>query len=863
MTGTRELIEREQATAILSQSRDRSRCGGCVVLVAGEAGVGKTALVEAVAEGASDRVLRGACEPLFTARPLGPFLDIAHSLPEPLASTITGAAGVHTALPALLDELTARPSMVIIEDVHWADKASLDLIALLGRRMGQTASLLVVTFRDDELAVDHPLRHVLGVLVGESAVERIRLQPLSLDGVARLLGHNGQEAQQMYQRTGGNPFFITEVMAEPGAFLPTSVADAVLGRVARLEPSARRLLEALSIVPGVVPTDLVGTLGGANVDRLDRLFEIGMVVRSSNDVAFRHEITRETVAATIDPIRAVDLHRTAMSALISAGADPAVIAHHAECAGATDAVRRFAREAADVAVRVGAHREAAAQYGRAIRAGDPDPLVEAELLELGGHQAMLSDRFDTALEWLERAVSLRRDYGDSRLLSAALVDLGRVQGCYGRPDDADKSWSEAFDVISADPDCIEHARALSAQTIVRWNEGHLEEALQGAHRTIELALRHNDPHLVIAGLRYAGVLELSFDDEAGWNHILESAALAERESNAEQVGSAYMSLLESAVERRRADVIDEFAVKAIDYCTDHGLDLWTRYLEAALARSLMDRGQWDDATAALPRNVESSSSPLPRVGASIVLGLMRARRGDAGARTILSQAPEFAIGADAQIRASLMAAVLEAVWLGVPVDLPTPSAMRALLTEANQQRARWEVAAIAWWMTCLGLDPPELERGESPWWLMVDGQFEEAAAAWRTLDSPYEEALALCFIQRADDLETGLSMLDRLGATPARAAITRDLRLSGRRNIPRGKRAATRSNPAGLTERELEVARLVAEGLRNVDIAERLHVTPKTVDHHVSAVLTKLAVPNRSAVAGALHRHGIRLAPTG
>jgi tetratricopeptide (TPR) repeat protein len=320
------------------------------------------------------------------------------------------------------------------------------------------------------------------------------------------------------------------------------------------------LLEALSIVPGVVSTDLVGTLGGANVDHLDRLFEIGMVVRSSNDIAFRHELTREAVAATIDPVRAVELHRTAMSALIAAGADPAVIAHHAECAGATEAVRRFAREAADVAVRVGAHREAAAQYGRAIRAGNPDPLVEAELLELGGHQAMLSDRFDTALDWLERAVSVRRDQGDARLLSTALMDLGRVQGCYGRPDDADKSWSEAFDVVSADPDCIEHARALSAQTVVRWNEGYLEEALRGAHHTVELALRHNDPALMIAALRYAGVLELCFDNEAGWNHILESAALAERESNAEHVGSAYMSLLESAVARRRADVIDEFAV---------------------------------------------------------------------------------------------------------------------------------------------------------------------------------------------------------------------------------------------------------------------------------------------------------------
>jgi DNA-binding CsgD family transcriptional regulator/tetratricopeptide (TPR) repeat protein len=772
-----------------------------------------------------------------------------------LASAITGGGRVHAALPALLDELTVRPSMVIIEDAHWADKASLDLIALLGRRMAQTASLLVVTFRDDELAVDDPLRQVLAALVGHNAVERIRLQPLSLEGVARLLGQNRQEAQQMYQRTGGNPFFIIEVMAEPGATLPASVADAVLGRVARLEPQARRLLEALSIVPGHVPPALVTALGGPNVDHLDRLFESGMVVRSSNDTVFRHELTRETVASTVDPIRAAELHRTAMEALIAAGADPAFIAHHAEEAGATDAVRRYARDAADAAVRVGAHREAAAQYGRAIRVGNPDPLLEAELLELGGHQAMLSDRFDTSLAWMERAVSLRRDFGDAYMLSAALMALGRVQSCYGLPDDASKSLSEAFDVIADDPNCLQYARALPGQVVSHWNEGRFDDALRDAYRTVELAGRHNDQALMISGLNQVGTLELCLEDQAGWDHLLQSAALARLENYAEKVGSAYLNILEAAAAQRRSDIIDEHATSAIDYCTDHGLDLWTRYLEAALARSLMDRGRWDEATAALPRNVESSSSPLPRVAADAVLGLTRARRSDSGARAILSQASDLAIGSIPEIRITIMSAMVEARWLDLTIVLPSQPAMRELLIAADRQHARWDVAATAWWMKCLGMELPQLERGNSPWWLMVEGRFDEAAEAWRALGCPYEEALSICFDPLADNLDTGLALLDGLGAAATRAAVTRDLRLAGRRNIPRGTRPTTRSNPAGLTARELEVAELLADGLRNVDIAERLVVTPKTVDHHVSAVLTKLAVPNRSAVAAALHRH--------
>jgi DNA-binding CsgD family transcriptional regulator len=331
--------------------------------------------------------------------------------------------------------------------------------------------------------------------------------------------------------------------------------------------------------------------------------------------------------------------------------------------------------------------------------------------------------------------------------------------------------------------------------------------------------------------------------------------MARDENDAERVGSAYLNLLDFAAARRRSDVIDEYSASAIDYCADHGLDLWTRYLETSLARSLMDRGRWDEATAALPRDVEASSSPLPRSVAGFVLGLMRARRGDSGAGTILSQASELAIGAEPELRATITAAILEARWLGVLIELPTESSVGELLTAADRQHARWEVAAGAWWMKCLSLDVPVLERCGSPWWLMVDGRFEEAAAAWRRLGCPYEEGLALCFSTRAGDLDAGLGLLDRLGAISARAAITRDLRLAGRRNIPRGTRPTTQSNPAGLTARELEVAGLVAEGLRNVDIAERLVVSAKTVDHHVSAVLTKLAVKNRSAVAGALHHH--------
>ncbi len=215
---------------------------------------------------------------------------------------------------------------------------------------------------------------------------------------------------------------------------------------------------------------------------------------------------------------------------------------------------------------------------------------------------------------------------------------------------------------------------------------------------------------------------------------------------------------------------------------------------------------------------------------------------------------ELGLEVEPEVRAPSLAALLEAHWLGVLDELPSDCAMTELVLAADRQHARWDTAAIAWWAKRLGLDLPIARRGDSPWWLMMDHRFEEAAERWHAMGCPYEEGVALCFSPLAANLDAGMEKLDRLGAASTRAAIARDLRLAGRRNIPRGMRSTTRSNPAGLTDRELQVATLLAEGLRNVDIAARLVVAPKTVDHHVSAVLTKLAVPNRSAVAAALRR---------
>ena len=206
-----------------------------MVLVAGEAGAGKTALTRAFADAAGVRVLWGGCDALFTPRPLGPIADVAADVGGELERLVEDAARPHDLLPALLAELR-RPSVLVLEDLHWADEATLDLVRLLGRRLGGSPSLVLCTYRDDELGATHPLRPLLAALTGARGVRRLTLATLSAPAVRELASGHAVDPDELHRRTGGNPFYVTEVLAAPAERVPVTVRDAVLARAAGLSP---------------------------------------------------------------------------------------------------------------------------------------------------------------------------------------------------------------------------------------------------------------------------------------------------------------------------------------------------------------------------------------------------------------------------------------------------------------------------------------------------------------------------------------------------------------------------------------------------------------------------------------------------
>jgi DNA-binding CsgD family transcriptional regulator len=861
-----ELLEREGQLAMLeswmSGVRDERR--GLLVLVGGEAGVGKTALLKRFCEDQprSARVLWGACDPLFTPRPLGPVLDVAEITSGGLRELIAADGKPYEVAAALLAELSDGASTILVlEDLHWADEATLDVVRIVGRRIATVPALVVATYRDDELDQSRALRLVLGELGTVDSVWRMKLPPLSASAVTELARPYPVDADELYRVTGGNPFFVTEALAGGREALPPStVRDAVLARAGRLGAPARELLEAVAVVPPQAELWVLEKLAGDRLEHLEECLASGMLAAQPESVAFRHELARLAVEESLAPNRRVELHKLALSALADppgGSPDLARLAHHADAAGDAEAVLRFAPAAAERAASLGAHREAAAQYARALRFGDRLPLErQAELLEKRSYECYLTDQSVEAVQALEAAIEHYRTLGDVRKEGAALSMLARRVWCGGGVAHSRSPGYEAVSVLERIPPTPELAVAYSTLSSVAMNAEDAEATLTWGNRALELTERFGDVETVVFVLNSIGTMESLRGRAGGFEKLERSLALALEAGLEDHIGRAFIHLGWVVARTRRYDLIDRIDA-GVEYCSEHGLDLWQLYLLAYRARTDLDRGRWERAAdaasfvLAYPR-----AALLLKIVALAVLGLVRARRGDPDHRRPLGEALELAITAgELQHLAPIAVARGEGAWLEGDRDAVARET-ESCLELALQCEAPWVVGELAYWRWQAGIREEVPVIAAEPFALHMRGEWRRAAELWTQIGCPYEAALALADSDDEETARRGLDQLQALGARPAAAIVARRLRERGASGLPRGPRPSTRTNPANLTARELEVLGLVAQGLRNAEIAERLFLAEKTVDHHVSAILRKLNVRTRAQAAAEAIRLG-------
>jgi len=863
-----ELLERSQplfalgdALAAVVKSAD-----GRLLFVAGEAGGGKTALLRRFCDEqrAAARILWGACDALFTPRPLGPLLDVAERTGGELEQVIEGAARPYDVAASLVRELrTATPTILVLEDLHWADEATLDVLRLLARRLEAVPALVLASYRDDELDRAHPLRVVLGELATSEAVGRVKIDPLSPAAVAKLAEPAGIDADALYRQTLGNPFFVTEVVAAGNLEIPHTVRDAVLARTARLRPTARELIDAVAVAPPRTELWLLDSLAGEAVDELDACLASGILTPEPGAVAFRHELARLAVEQLLSPDRRLVLHRTALAALAAppAGApDVARLAHHAEAADDAEAVLEFAPAAAEQAAARGAHRQAADQYARALRFGESLPPVRrAELLQRLSDELHLTDAGEEALEAGRQALACFRELGDTRMVGHHLPRLSELLRPLGLHEEADRAVREAVALLESLPPGRELAAAYADMAFGRMLTDDEAGATEWGMKAIELGERLGDVDSVVRALTSIGTCEISRGAaDEGLGRLERALALALDGGHEVAAARAYNFLSSAAIWLRRLPLGERYLRAGLEYTGERGLDRISSRLLAWRARLELERCRWDEAaeTAALLLRLPRLDW-RPRMIALVVLGLVRARRGDPGRWSLLDEAAQLADGRrELQPVAIVGAANAEAAWLeGEPqqIDAATGDAFARALGVGDP----WAIGELGAWRWRAGLldDPPAGAAG--PYTLEIAGDWTRAAELWAEIGSPYEAALALAWANDDDALRRAHDQLRALGARPAAEIVARRLRERGVRGIRRGPRRATQENPAGLTAREVEVLALVAAGLHNSEIARRLFLSQRTVDHHVSAILRKLDVETRREASAEASRLGL------
>jgi DNA-binding CsgD family transcriptional regulator len=862
-----ELLERGPIQLELSRLLRSAAVGeGKIVFLGGEAGIGKTSLVQRFAglvrNGA--RVLVGACDPLSTPRPLGPLLDMRDQLGSRISDQIDRSAPKDDLFRAFLGEIAdgVQPTLVVFEDVHWADEATLDLLRFLAKRIGTTKALLIATYRDDEVGDRHPLRVVLGDVATLPAVMRLQPQPLTAAAVRRLAADTALDPIRLHAQTGGNPFFVTEVIETGGDGIPPTVRDAILARAARLPTAARAVVSAAAVLGFRFEPWLLESIVETTPEVVDACIAGGLLRISGDRLAFRHELVREAMLDTCSPQRRRVVHRAALEALRAADDtdwDLGRLAHHAEGAGDADSVLAFAPAAARKARNLGASREAVVQYERALRFADHFETSQlVTILEEYSHASATINQWDKAISADHRILAIYRREGNRLKEGWALTYLASCLTSVGRTAEAEEANLAAIEILEGHPSGPELCSAYLGQASLRLLERQVGAAVEWAQKSLRIAEDCGDEELLMQAHRYLGAAMIVHGKPEGEKFVLKSLEIARRTGSHWGVAAACNMLGTALVEMFDLERGNRYLAEGLKYAVEYEQETFQILLNAVRGVAQMHLGRWPEAEESAGEALSRCrKGGLDRVAPLVVRGCIRIRQGVKGGDLDLEEALELAHASPVLPRlARVRAARAEAAWLASDLERARLEAGADLALALDRQHP-WYAGQLLVWMRRAGETITAPSWIAEPYRLELQGNLCRAAAEWRRLGCAYEAAVAEIESGEPDALRHALEVLRDLGAESVARLAMRRLREIGVRDIPRGPRPSTRDNAANLTRRQSEILHLLAEGLTNAEIARRLFVSPKTASHHVSAVLEKLDARTRTEAVREASRLGL------
>ncbi|HKH62371.1 MAG TPA: AAA family ATPase [Flavitalea sp.] len=856
-----ELIERAGIIAGLQTAFNNVAAGeGHCVFISGEAGIGKTALVrEFCRQQRNDcTIYHGACDALFTPRMLAPLYDIIWQVKSnllPSSHTISDRSGLFANFFQALSNKQGM-SLIVFEDIHWADEATFDFIKFFGRRIAQLRCLFILTYRDDEVNSRHPLRNVLAD-ISSDVFSRIQLMPLSREAVHTLANAKGFDAENVYNISGGNPFYVNEILASYSPGIPENIKDSILAVYERQEEGTKNAWQLFSVVPEGLDIECFSIIKAGWDEGMDHCFALNVIIIKNEKIVFKHELYRRTIEASLSPFKRIALNKKILEVLLKTFQDDGLvekIVHYAKNADQNHLVVEYAPIAAAQAASVGSHIEASKLYLTAIeyaQGADPDKLVD--LYEAYAHECYLTNQFENAISYQEKAWAVWQDKDERKQLGNSLRLLSRFHAMAGNGEEAEKCGDQAIEIFRSTPSSKAKAMAFSNKSQLQMFSEDISECVEWGKKAIAMAQEINDQETLCHALANIGSAQcrVQLSREEGKKLLIESLGIGLRNSFHEHAARAYSNLIYNSLELKDYNASKHFLQEGIIYCEESGLDSFISYKLALKSRMLLETGDWKGAATIAENLLQNVSQPeAVRIDCNVILAKIKLRKGEPDSLSLLQDAKNSGFKMKEHRRIiPVVIALLEYEWL-FSREVIASDELKYCIEIVQKIDSIFLNNSFVFWLRKarnLQVRLPEVLQAD---------KIRKAASYWEEVGCPYEKALALA--EGAEDLKLeALLIFQQLGADAVAERTKMEMRAAGIKRIPRGLRQSTKTNPAQLTNREIDVLHLLQKGIPNRQIAGTLFISPKTAEHHISNILFKLDVNSRLKAVDEAIRLGI------
>jgi DNA-binding CsgD family transcriptional regulator/uncharacterized protein (UPF0147 family) len=860
-----ELIERAGfLTSLQARFKNVSEGEGHCVFVSGESGIGKTSLVKAFCKERKNdcNIYQGTCDALFAPRPLAPLYDIALQVRSDFWQNngdISDRAGLFA---RFFHELNDQKKAIIIvfEDIHWADEATLDFIKFLARRITRVRCLFILTYRDNEIHSRHHLRNVMGQLNPDSFT-RMQLPPLSRQTVEKMAEEKGYKGEDVYGISGGNPFYVNEILASYSLGVPDNIKDTILSSYNRLDEETKHVWQILSVLPTGFEIKYLEKMEPSYAASIHNCLDLQILIPKDGLLFFKHELFRRTIETSLSPFIRIALNKRILDLFresFEQNLETERIIHHAKNANENELVVKYAPLAARQAASVGAHIEASRLYLSAIeyyQGNDKDTLIQ--FYESYAYECYLTNQIKEAIIYSSKSLELWKEKNDTEKISSCMRLLSGLWWNDGNPKKAENFAEQSIEVLNNEPSSKAKAMAYSNISQLKMFADLPDECIYWGEKAIALANELADKAILSYALGNVGSAQIRIPAyrQKGLELLQQSLEIALQNSYHEHAARAYTKLGYNGIIIKDNELAKKTLETGILYCEENDLDLWRIYMLTVKAKLKLETGDWNEACA-IADNLIKNEDPakIIKIFSLAVLATIKMRRGDKeDILVLLTETKEKAFETmELQSIIRALAAFLEYEWIKGQHFIEK-EVLDITIKMIGQKGNIYDNSEFAFWLLKARKQHLPLSEVYEGYEMSTVTKALKAAALWEKSGCPYEQALSL-FEGTDDDKRKAITIVHGLGANAVYEKMKMEMRASGIKSIPRGIRKSTRSNPANLTERELDVLQLLNEGLQNKEIAAILFISPKTVEHHISSIFFKLDVNSRAkAVQEAIH----------